>query len=41
MGNYILALYFAGRAIVHLLDNDEMLWWDIFLVIFNVILANI
>ncbi len=41
MANYILALYFAGRGVVHLLDNDEMLWWDVIMVIFNVILANI
>lgn len=41
MANYILALYFAGRGIVHLLDNNEMLWWDIFMVIFNIILGMI
>lgn len=41
MANYVLALYFAGRGIVHLLDDNDMIWWDIFMVIFNVILANI
>ena len=38
MANYILALYFAGRGIVHLLDNNEMVWWDIIMVIFNIAL---
>lgn len=41
MANYILALFFAGRSVVHLIDNNDMLWWDIFMVIFNVILAQI
>jgi hypothetical protein len=41
MANYVLALYFAGRGIVHLLDDNEMPRWDIFMVAFNVILANI
>lgn len=41
MANYILALYFAGRGIVHLLDNNEMLWWDIAMVILNIILGMI
>lgn len=41
MANYILALFFAGRGIVHLIDNNDMVWWDIFMVIFNIILAQI
>jgi uncharacterized membrane protein len=41
MANYVLALYFAGRGVVHLLDNNNMLWWDIVMVIFNIILALI
>ena len=41
MVNYVLALYFAERGIVHLLDDNDMIWWGIFMVIFNVILANI
>jgi hypothetical protein len=41
MANYVLALFFAGRGIVHLLDDNDMVWWDIIMVIFNVILANI
>jgi hypothetical protein len=41
MANHILAFYFAGRGIVHLLDDNDMIWWDIFMVVFNVILANI
>ena len=41
MANYVLALFFAGRGIVHLLDNDEKLWWDVFMVVFNIILALI
>ena len=40
MANYVLALFFTGRGIVHLLKNDEMMWWDIFMVVFNIILAN-
>lgn len=39
MANYVLALYFAGRGIVHLLNNNDMIWWDIFMVIFNVVLG--
>ena len=39
MANYVLALYFAGRGIVHLLDNNEMPWWDVFMVIFNIVLG--
>lgn len=39
MANYILALYFAGRGIVHLLDDNEMLWWDIIMVILNIALG--
>ena len=39
MANYVLALFFAGRGIVHLLDNNEMVWWDIILVILNVALG--
>ncbi len=39
MANYVLALYFAGRGVVHLLDNNDMLWWDIFMVVFNIILG--
>ena len=39
MANYILALYFAGRGVVHLLDNNEMLWWDIVMVILNIVLG--
>lgn len=38
MANYILALFFAGRGVVHLLDNNDMLWWDIIMVIFNITL---
>ena len=41
MVNYVLALFFAGRGIVHLLGDNDMVWWDVFMVIFNVILANI
>ena len=41
MANYVLALFFAGRGIVHLLDNNEMVWWDIFMVIFNIVLGMI
>ena len=41
MANYVLALFFAGRGIVHLLDDNDMMWWDVIMVIFNVILANI
>jgi hypothetical protein len=41
MANYILALFFAGRGIVHLLDDNDMVWWDIIMVILNVILANV
>ena len=39
MANYVLALYFAGRGVVHLLDNNDMIWWDVFMVIFNIILG--
>lgn len=39
MANYVLALYFAGRGVVHLLDNNDMLWWDIVMVVFNIILG--
>ena len=39
MANYLLALYFTGRGIVHLLDDNEMLWWDIVMVIFNIALG--
>ena len=39
MANYILALYFAGRGIYHLIDNNDMLWWDIVMVVFNIILG--
>lgn len=39
MANYALALFFAGRGIVHLLDNNEKLWWDIIMVILNVVLG--
>lgn len=39
MANYVLALFFAGRGIVHLLDDNEMLWWDIIMVILNVALG--
>jgi hypothetical protein len=41
MANYVLALYFAGRGIVHLLDDNDMIWWDIFMVVFNIILGMI
>ena len=41
MANMVLAGFFAGRGIVHLLDDNDMVWWDIFMVIFNVILAQI
>ena len=39
MANYVLALFFAGRGIVHLLDNNEKLWWDIVMVILNIALG--
>ena len=39
MANYVLALFFAGRGIVHLIDNNDMIWWDAFMVVFNVILS--
>jgi hypothetical protein len=39
MANYILALFFAGRGIVHLLDDNDMVWWDIIMVILNVVLG--
>ena len=39
MANYVLALYFAGRGVVHLIDNNDMLWWDIVMVVFNIILG--
>jgi hypothetical protein len=39
MANYVLALFFAGRGIVHLLNDDEMLLWDIIMVIFNIALG--
>lgn len=39
MANYILALFFAGRGIAHLLNNDEKLWWDIIMVILNIALG--
>ena len=41
MANYVLALYFAGRGVVHFIDNNDMIWWDIFMVVFNIILAQI
>ena len=41
MANYLLALYFACRGVVHLLDDNDMVWWDIFMVVFNIILARI
>lgn len=41
MANMVLACFFAGRGIYHLLDNDEMVWYDIVMVIFNIILALI
>lgn len=39
MVNYVLALFFAGRGIIHLFSNDEMPWWDIIMVIFNIALG--
>ena len=39
MANYVLALFFAGRGIIHLLNDDEMLWWDIAMVILNIALG--
>jgi hypothetical protein len=39
MANYVLALFFAGRGVVHLLDDNDMVWWDILMVIFNIILG--
>ena len=39
MANYVLALFFAGRGIVHLLDNNDMVWWDIIMVVLNVALG--
>jgi uncharacterized membrane protein len=39
MANYVLALFFAGRGVVHLLNDDEMLWWDIIMVVLNVVLG--
>jgi hypothetical protein len=41
MANYILALFFAGRGLAHLIDNNDMVWWDIFMVVFNIILGMI
>ena len=40
MANYVLALFFAGRGIVHLLDNNDMVWWDIIMVILNIALGT-
>ena len=39
MGNYILALFFTVRGIIHLLNDNEMVWWDIFMVILNIALG--
>jgi uncharacterized membrane protein len=39
MANYVLALYFAGRGVVHLLDDNDMVWWDIIMVILNIVLG--
>lgn len=41
MANMILACYFAGRGVYHFIDNSDMVWWDAFMVIFNIILAQI
>lgn len=41
MANYILALFFAGRGVVHLLDDDDMIWWDVLMVVFNIILGTL
>ena len=42
MGNYIIACFFAGRGIYHLINNNEdMVMWDFIMVIFNIILGLI
>ena len=39
MANYILAGFFAVRGICHFFDDNDMVWWDIALVAFNIILG--
>jgi hypothetical protein len=39
MANYILAGFFAARGVYHLIDDNDMVWWDIALVAFNIILG--
>ena len=39
MANIVLACLFAGRGIYHFIDGSDMIWWDIFMVIFNIILS--
>lgn len=41
MFNYILALFFAVRGIIHLLNNNDMVWWDIIMVVLNIALGAI
>ena len=41
MANYILAGFFAVRGVYHLLDDNDMVIWDIVLVVFNILLAQI
>lgn len=42
MANYIIAGFFAGRGIYHLIDNNkDMVIWDLIMVIFNIILGLI
>lgn len=41
MANMVLACYFAGRGVYHLIDDSDMVWWDIFMVVLNIILALI
>ena len=41
MLNTILACYFVCRGIRHFIDDNDMVWWDIFMVIFNLVLAQI
>ena len=39
MANMVLACFFVGRGVYHYIDNSDMVWWDISMAIFNIILA--
>lgn len=41
MANIVLACFFACRGIYHFIDDNDMVWWDLFMVVFNIILAKI